>query len=369
MYRYAPLASHIIGYLGRIPAEDGRAPTGQGLPARTTLGKSGIEPQYEDDLRGTPGSHLRDRRPRPGRPGGRAGRSPCPGNDVQLTIDLRCSSTPSRSSTPSLRRPPAPAAPLKPAPQPDRRPAVRGAGRLARGEDPRTASAGHGLQPAVRQPLVRRGLSKKKFQQLFGEGNNQTAAINRAISGQYQIGSTMKLFTSVAGCCTAGSPNDQRSSRTPPGDVHDPQLLRRRAERLCKRRNSPAASGTIAQPPRRSPSRRTCTSTTMAPSCGHRPRPTSSRTSCGRSGSARQRHRPARREPGVRARRRAQEEVRRPQRDLQARGCAATTSATTSTSPSARACCRSPRCSWPTPTPRSPTAACLTQPDHGARHP
>jgi penicillin-binding protein 2 len=43
VYRYAPLASHIVGYMGAIPAESSKAYRGKGYKLNERVGKAGIE--------------------------------------------------------------------------------------------------------------------------------------------------------------------------------------------------------------------------------------------------------------------------------------------------------------------------------------
>ena len=65
-------------------------------------------------------------------------------------------------------------------------------------EDPRN---GEILAMASNPPFDNRffvgGISQAKYEELFGETSGNPL-VNRAIQGQYQIGSTMKMFTSVA---------------------------------------------------------------------------------------------------------------------------------------------------------------------------
>ncbi len=212
VYRYAPLASNIIGYLGRISAEEWPVLKEQGYQLPDTLGKSGIEKEYEDDLRGKPG-FARFEIDAAGRAvraleGPENRQEPVAGKDVQLTVDLRVQQYAEQILDTELRkrrleRPPRP---LKPGTnEPDLSQPLKplfpaGAGSLVV-MDP---TNGEVLAMASNPPYDNRWfnapLSKAKFQQLFGFGNNpNTPLINRVISGQYQIGSTMKVFTSIAG--------------------------------------------------------------------------------------------------------------------------------------------------------------------------
>ncbi len=96
VYLYAPLASHIIGYMGAVPADDPDTPDERdcrytSTPATTRnekVGASGIEKSYEKELRGTPG-HAVYEVDAIGRVLARSSYvPPVPGQDIQLTIDL-----------------------------------------------------------------------------------------------------------------------------------------------------------------------------------------------------------------------------------------------------------------------------------------
>lgn len=55
VYPYAPLASHVVGYLGRITAETKDAYLDRGYQLIERVGKFGIELSMEEELHGTPG--------------------------------------------------------------------------------------------------------------------------------------------------------------------------------------------------------------------------------------------------------------------------------------------------------------------------
>jgi penicillin-binding protein 2 len=88
VYPYAPLASHVVGYMGRITAETKGFYQDQGYFLNERVGQFGIELSMENDLHGVWGSvtYEVDNASRIVREVGRV--PPINGNDVQLTIDL-----------------------------------------------------------------------------------------------------------------------------------------------------------------------------------------------------------------------------------------------------------------------------------------
>ena len=89
VYRYSPIASHIVGYIGRIPDKEAKDYKAQGYQLSDTVGRSGIELSFEEDLRGTPGyvKYEVDARGQVVEELERV--DPVPGRDVQLSIDLK----------------------------------------------------------------------------------------------------------------------------------------------------------------------------------------------------------------------------------------------------------------------------------------
>jgi penicillin-binding protein 2 len=87
-YLYGELTAHILGYVGRISAEEYAALRDEGYILNDQLGKTGIELVYEDILRGQPGKQLVEVDA-----GGRQqdvldSQASQPGQNVVLTIDL-----------------------------------------------------------------------------------------------------------------------------------------------------------------------------------------------------------------------------------------------------------------------------------------
>lgn len=88
VYPYAPLASHVIGYMGRITAETKDLYLDRGYQLNERVGKFGIELSMEDDLHGTPGfiTYEVDKSSRIVRVIEEV--PAVNGKDIQLTIDL-----------------------------------------------------------------------------------------------------------------------------------------------------------------------------------------------------------------------------------------------------------------------------------------
>ena len=88
VYPYAPLASHVVGYMGRITAETEDEYTSAGYYLNERVGQFGVELSMEDELHGTWGyvTYEVDNASRIVREVERV--PPINGNDIQLTIDL-----------------------------------------------------------------------------------------------------------------------------------------------------------------------------------------------------------------------------------------------------------------------------------------
>ena len=171
VYPYAPLASHIIGYLGAIPADDESTPdvnetkvyTDAGYNANEKAGSSGIEKSFERDLRGTPGPRrLRGRRRRSGVVGEVLRAADPAGQDVQLTIDLDIQQFAEQALETELRQRRI-VTPYTDEKDPKHYSTLlQGTRRLGRGRGARNGSDHrHGELPDVRQPLVQRRASRR----------------------------------------------------------------------------------------------------------------------------------------------------------------------------------------------------------------
>jgi penicillin-binding protein 2 len=215
-YPFAPVASHIVGFLGAIPAgeksENYYKTLGYDPDAR--VGQFGVEQTYESVLRGTPGyvKYEVDSRGRFLRQLER--KEPIPGNDVQLTIDLEMQQFTEQALQQQImmrRRTEAPTV-------------------LAFGEpDPRYPEVTYYKAPAGSSVLLNHetgevvamasypnfdnrwfnaGISSEKFGQLFPttDDPDMSILVNRAISGRYNLGSTFKPFVAFAALNTGQLP-------------------------------------------------------------------------------------------------------------------------------------------------------------------
>ncbi len=107
VYPYAPLASHVVGYMGRITAETKDAYQEPGYYLNERVGQFGIELSMEDELHGKWGSvtYEVDNASRIVREVERI--PPINGNDVQLTIDLDQQQFAEQALETQLQAPPA----------------------------------------------------------------------------------------------------------------------------------------------------------------------------------------------------------------------------------------------------------------------
>jgi penicillin-binding protein 2 len=210
-YRYAPLASHLIGYLGPILKEDAESYKAKGYALDEVVGLNGVEASYEAVLRGKPGYKKVevDNQNRVIREIERV--EPEPGADLQLTIDLKLQQYAEQMliTELSLRRTVAPSIVEKidgtvvRIPENFKAPV----GSLIV-EDVNTAEImAMASYPTYDNRWFNTGTDNLVLDALFGfdtvDGVQKPRfdgpLFNRSVSGQYQIGSTMKLFTAIAG--------------------------------------------------------------------------------------------------------------------------------------------------------------------------
>ncbi|MGH2685044.1 MAG: penicillin-binding transpeptidase domain-containing protein, partial [Actinomycetota bacterium] len=198
-YPYGPLAAHLLGYVGEINDEELEAREGnRAKPYQLgdSIGKSGVERIYEDDLRGAPGLVKLEVDSRGNSLRTLARRTPVPGNDVQLTIDLDIQALVEQSLAQQLAR-------ARQTRSADNRnvtyPASAGSAVVL---DPRDGSiVAMASYPTYDPRQFIGGITTEAFAVLNDPANHYPLN-NRAIQGQYAPGSTFKLITAAAGLRT-----------------------------------------------------------------------------------------------------------------------------------------------------------------------
>jgi penicillin-binding protein 2 len=201
VYRFAPLASHVIGYVGRLPAEQKDDYVAKGYVMSDLVGRAGVEAAYEEVLRGKPGyiKYEVDSRNRVVQI--RERQEPEPGYDLQLAIDLEVQQDAEQLVVRGLEE----ARQRSPRGKPEVRFAAPAGSAVVL--DPRNGEViALATYPTYDNRWFIGGIGNEKFQQLFPDGP-RSPLVNRAISGRYQLGSTMKLFTSIAGLETGALPS------------------------------------------------------------------------------------------------------------------------------------------------------------------
>ncbi len=217
VYPYAPLASHVVGYLGRITAETKDYYQGKGYFLNERVGQFGIELSMEDELHGQWGSvtYEVDNANRIVREVERV--PPINGNDVQLTIDLDQQQFAEQALQTQLRLRQQVTArnPLDPETNfeervfpeyPEEVPYKAPAGSVVVENYQNGQIIALASYPTFDNRWFEADLGGGKFEQIFpsvdanGEpiDPDESILVNRAIQGRYNLGSTFKPFTAFA---------------------------------------------------------------------------------------------------------------------------------------------------------------------------
>ena len=191
-YPAGPVAAHLLGYVGEINDTELDERKQDGYRLGDTIGKTGVERIYENDLRGEPGvvklevdSEGRVLRTL-------AEKAPERGNDIQLTIDLEVQRVAEESLVRGLERA------RERRDRENKEPFKAPAG-SAVVLDPRDGSViAMASYPTYDPSEFTNGISVERFRQL-NDPANHAPLNNRAIYGQYAPGSTFKLVTALAG--------------------------------------------------------------------------------------------------------------------------------------------------------------------------
>jgi penicillin-binding protein 2 len=214
VYPYSPIASHVVGFLGAIKSSDITYYKNLGYDPDARVGQFGVEQTYESVLRGTPGyvKYEVDSRGRILRQLAR--KEPIPGDDVQLTIDLKTQQFAEQALQSELlvrRRTAAANVTVNGQPDPQY-PLVNFYKAPAGSTVVLNYDTGEVVAMASYPNFDNRwfnaGISADKFSQLFPNTKDPDNAIlvNRAISGRYNLGSSFKPFVAYAALNTGQLP-------------------------------------------------------------------------------------------------------------------------------------------------------------------
>lgn len=174
-YPYASTAAHVVGYVGRITRDELRQRDQRRYRGTSLIGKTGIERLYEHELRGTMGiEHIESNA---------LGRSirvldrdpPTPGADIHLTLDIDLQQAAEQALG-------------------DFRGAIVAL-------DPRDGAVlALASQPGFNPNALVQGIDREAFEQLSASPTQPL--FNRALSGRYPPGSTIKPFLGLAGAAS-----------------------------------------------------------------------------------------------------------------------------------------------------------------------
>jgi penicillin-binding protein 2 len=180
-YPQGRLAAHLLGSTGKITPQEIDDFRGRGYEGNETVGKGGIEQEYESFLRGAPGRYTREV-DAAGEPTGReviSSRAPRPGRDVQLTIDAPTQAALQEAIAEQV--------------------SLNGLS---------TGGAGVALDPNTGEVLAMASYpdfdpslfvngSQKRIEAVIADPDK--VLLNRAIGGNYPAGSTFKAISAAAG--------------------------------------------------------------------------------------------------------------------------------------------------------------------------
>ncbi len=217
VYPYAPLASHVLGYMGAITAEDEEYFKDLGYDTSSEgelVGRSGVEQSMEERLHGKWGQRTYEIDSR-----NRIVRTisytpPVSGQDIQLSIDLDVQYYAERllitqlkarrtqtAANPQITRADGTKGPQDPSLAVGTRVHYKApAGSIIVMDQNTGQIQAMASYPTFDNRWFTAGIGGKKFNELFPRdvSPDEARLTNRAIQGQYNMGSTFKLFTAYA---------------------------------------------------------------------------------------------------------------------------------------------------------------------------
>jgi penicillin-binding protein 2 len=192
------LGAHLLGYVGRVNSDELAAkksdPVVSTKPYQTdsSIGKSGVEKQYEDDLRGTPGVQTIevDSKQTPIRVVGE--QLPKPGNDLVLSVDIDVQKSAEDALATQMGS-------LKGGSEPNNPfPTNAPSGSVVTLDPTNGNVVAMASYPTYDPTEFVNGISTDRYNQLKGDDPAKDPFLNKAIQGQYAPGSTFKLITATS---------------------------------------------------------------------------------------------------------------------------------------------------------------------------
>ena len=207
-YPYAPLAAHVVGYMGAITPDDAEQYRDLGYDLNERVGQFGVEKIFEPYLRGTPGFVRYEVDSRGAILSVVERVEPTPGNDLQLAIDLDLQQFAEQALETQLRlRRFVETCQAKDAnrisvkPQfPDCQNLKAPAGSVVVSNHGTGEVLALASYPTFDNRWFNAGVSSDKFAQIFPRDDDpdKSILVNRAIQGQYNLGSSFKPFVAFA---------------------------------------------------------------------------------------------------------------------------------------------------------------------------
>lgn len=177
-------AAHLLGYVGPLTDYDLSGANGRSYFRSESIGKAGLEIQYDNYLRGTPGikTVIVDRKEAVTSTSQNT--KPIPGNHLVTNIDIRLQAATEKALADAVRR-------------------ARGAGHRADGGAAVVLDANNGAvlalasYPTFDPNAFETGLTVQEAKDLYSESTG-VPALNRALQGLYATGSTFKAVSVIA---------------------------------------------------------------------------------------------------------------------------------------------------------------------------
>jgi penicillin-binding protein 2 len=173
VYHYGNLASHIIGYLGEINRQELNAAEPGIYRSGDMIGKMGLERLRERDLRGEKGRHYTEVNALGFEQRNLKGLEPLPGNDLQLTLDVKLQKAAEELMMEG-----------------------NNAGAVVAVEVHSGRLLVAASSPVLELDKFLGGISRKHWQEMLD--NPRHPLINKTIQGQYPPASTYKIVTALA---------------------------------------------------------------------------------------------------------------------------------------------------------------------------